>query len=116
MKEASPINRTYHPKYVTYTGDGAGRDHYIVFNNGSLHGLRDYKSSQKPGFNLGPNPAHSGVTPCKEPTAFDYKPDGTGRDLYIIKLHGLKRNYKSDFREFETALRSAEQTPKMDER
>lgn len=42
MKEASPINRTFHPKYVTYTGDGNGRDGYVVFNNGGLHALRDY--------------------------------------------------------------------------
>jgi hypothetical protein len=56
MKQACPIDRTYYPKYVTYTGDGAGRDHYITFNNGSLHALRDYKGSTKNSFNLGPNP------------------------------------------------------------
>ena len=104
MKEACPIDRTYYPKYTTYTGDGAGRDHYIVFNNGGLHGLRDYRAQTKPGFNLGPNLPHEKVTPCKEPTAFDYKPDGTGRDTYIIKLHGLKRNYRSQNREFEKSL------------
>lgn len=42
MKEASPINRTFYPKFVTYTGDGNGRDSYVVFNNGGLHPLRDY--------------------------------------------------------------------------
>ncbi len=56
------------------------------------------------------------MTPKKEPTAFDYKPDGTGRDLYVINLYGLKRNYKSDHREFEKILRSASQTPFMDAR
>lgn len=81
-----------------------------------MHGQRDYKGPTKGSFNLGPNLPHSGVTPVKEPTAFDYKPDGTGRDTYVIKLHGLKRDYKSNFREFERALRSGEQTPAMDAR
>lgn len=55
MKDASPINRTYHPKYTTFYGDGNGRDHYVIFNNGGLHGLRDFRAHQKHGFNLGPN-------------------------------------------------------------
>ena len=50
----STLNRTYHPKYTTYTGDGNGRDHYIVFNNGGLHALRDYRGTQYNGFDLGP--------------------------------------------------------------
>ena len=101
MKEASPINRTYHPKYVTYTGDGSGKDHYVVFNNGGLHGLRDYSPSKLKGFSLGPYATHKGVTPIKDPMSVDYVPDGSGRDLYIIKLHGLKRDYKSGFKQFE---------------
>lgn len=105
MKEASPINRTYHPKYVTNYGHVDGRDHYIIFNNGSLHGLRDFRGPQYNGFNLGPNVQRDTITPKKDPTAFDYKPDGTGRDLYVIRLHGLKRNYKSSHREFEKYLR-----------
>ena len=95
MKEPCPIDRTYHPKYVTYTGEGAGRENYVIFNNGGLHGLRDYRGSQYNGFNLGPNPQHHAITPKKDAVAFDYKPDGTGRDLYVIRLFGLKRNYKS---------------------
>jgi hypothetical protein len=39
------ISRTHNPKYITYTGDGNGRDGYIVFANGGLHELRDYKGS-----------------------------------------------------------------------
>jgi len=47
----SSINRTYHPKYLTYTGDGSGRDGHIVFGNGGLHDMRDYRGpSPKPGF------------------------------------------------------------------
>jgi hypothetical protein len=56
------------------------------------------------------------VTPTKEPTAFDYIPDGSGRDSYIIRSFGLKRNYRSKFREFESQLRSGSHTPMMDAR
>lgn len=103
----SSLNRTYHPKFVTYTGDGSGRDHYVVFNNGSLHGLRDYKGPQgTAGFSLGPNPVHVAPTAKKESTAINYIQDGTGRDTYIIKAFGLKRDYQSSHREFEKILRA----------
>jgi len=43
------IYRTDHQKFTTYRGDGAGRDHYIIFEDGGLmprwsdshHGIRD---------------------------------------------------------------------------
>lgn len=57
-----------------------------------------------------------GVTPHKDATAIDYIPDGTGRDTYITKSFGLKRNYKSSFREFEKSLRDHTDTPVMDSR
>lgn len=56
------------------------------------------------------------VTPKKEATAFDYVPDGSGRDVYIIKNYGLKSNYRSKYREFEKGLRSGSPTPAMDAR
>lgn len=112
----SGINRTYNPKWVTYWGDGQGRDGYIVFNNGGLNQLRDYKGPQYNGFNLSPSPTHKGVTPHKDATAFDYKPDGSGRDLYVIQSFGLKRDYKSNFRKFEQGLREGQTTPIMDAR
>ena len=46
--------RTYDPKYVTYYGDGNGRDQYIIFGNGGLHKQRDFKLAPNNGFNLGP--------------------------------------------------------------
>ena len=113
------INRTYHPKYVTYWGDGSGRDGHAVFANGGLHGMRDYRGpSPKPGFDgLKGRAAKSYVAPRKEETAFDYVPDGTGRDSYIIFNYGLKANYRSSFREFERGLRSPiDDTPMMNER
>jgi len=30
------INRTSNPTYANYFGDGAGRDKYIIFENGGL--------------------------------------------------------------------------------
>lgn len=54
--------------------------------------------------------------PFKEATAFDYVPDGSGRDVYIIRNYGLKNNYRSKYREFEKGLRASEGTPIMDAR
>lgn len=68
----SSLSRTYYPKFTTYWGDGAGRDHYIVFNDGGLQPQRDYRGPQYNGFNLGPNPYHKGVTAKKDATAIDY--------------------------------------------
>lgn len=59
-------------------------------------------------------PVYKGVTPKKDATAFDYKPDGSGRDLYIINSFGLKRNYKSTNREHEHSLRNRVETPVTD--
>lgn len=112
----STINRTYHEKYVTYWGDGSGRDGHIVFGNGGLHDMRDYRGSQpKSGFDglkgRAPMPYSAAK---KEATAFDYVPDGSGRDSYVIFNYGLKANYRSSFREFERGLRGEEGTPLMD--
>lgn len=59
-------------------------------------------------------PATVHSQPRKEPTAFDYVPDGSGRDLYVIRCDGLKRNFKSNHKEFENNLRSEIVTPIMD--
>jgi hypothetical protein len=61
-------------------------------------------------------PSKTTITPKKDATAFDYVPDGTGRDLYVINSYGLKRNYRSNFREFEKGLRTEVGTPLMDQR
>ena len=53
----------------------------------------------------------------KEPTAFDYPPDGSGRDSYIINNFGLKANFKSDkYRQYEKTLRDPFGTPMQDSR
>ena len=117
MADCSSINRTSYPKYVTYTGDGSGRDGYVTFANGGLHELRNYQGSQpKSGFdNMKARPKQTSI-PRKEATAFDYVPDGTGRDAYIIFNYGLKANYRSAYNTFQRDLRSHQQTPMMDAR
>lgn len=109
------IYRTYYPKYVTYTGDGSGRDSYITLGNGGLHELRYYKGSQpRPGFdNMKAKPKPT-VIPRRDATAFDYVPDGSGRDSYVIFNYGLKTNYRSDYKGFERGLRGRQETPLMD--
>jgi hypothetical protein len=113
----SGINRTYYPKFTTYTGDGAGRDQYVVFNNGGFNSQRCYGSvGSSAAFNMAKNGYLHGVTPRKEETAFDYVPDGNGRDSYIIFNYGLKRNYKDPGKEFTSWLRKEDHTPRMDAR
>ena len=92
------LNRTENIKYTTYTGDGHGRDGYIVFCNGGLHGLRKYNGSN-PSTTFKLSNSHGKVhtrnapIPNKGATAVDYVPDGNGRDSYIIRHYGLKANY-----------------------
>ena len=116
LHEKNALARTFYPKYTTYTGDGSGRDGYVVFGNGGQHDLRVYHGSKKEGFNASPLKPRALITPRKEATAFDYPPDGSGRDLYIIRNYGLKANYRSEYREFEKALRGSSPTPQMDSR
>lgn len=117
VDSSATIYRTYYPKYVTYTGDGSGRDTYVTMANGGLHELRNYKGSQpRSGFdNLKAKPRVA-VIPRKDATAFDYVPDGSGRDSYVIFNYGLKANYRSDYKGFERGLRSHQETPMMDAR
>ena len=116
LHEKEALARTFYPKYTTYTGDGSGRDGYIVYGNGGLHDLRHFNGSKREGFTTSPLKSKVMITPRKEATAFDYTPDGSGRDLYIIRNYGLKANYRSKYREFEKGLRSGSPTPNMDAR
>jgi hypothetical protein len=90
------LYRTYDPKWTTYQGDGTGRDSYIVFGNGGLTDMKVLNGLQPKNWLYSTNVMLKGVTPKKDATAFDYKPDGTGRDSYIINAFGLKNDYKSD--------------------
>ena len=79
------IMRTFNPSYASYSGDGSGRDSYIILNNGGLtreskNGMMNRKPRRSPHRNrtLGAKPA----------PAFYYKSDGSGRDSYVIKNNG----------------------------
>ena len=113
------LNRTENIKYTTYTGDGSGRDGYVVFGNGGLHGLRNYQGPNTSlQFKQNPCGSHARNSPIpqKEATAVDYIPDGNGRDSYIIRNYGLKANYQSKYKEFERGLRiNGSPTPAMDQ-
>lgn len=81
--EAS-MARTFYPKYVNYTGDGTGRDAYVILNNGGL------ANADKKGMMFRKFGSPNSVTPhpLKESKAFTYISDGTGRDSYVIQNSG----------------------------
>ena len=84
----------------------------------SLNELRNYQGSKpRSGFdNMKGKPKPKYVGPQKAATAFDYVPDGSGRDSYVIFNYGLKANYRSAYKNFERDLRSRHETPIMDSR
>lgn len=89
------MQRTHYPKYVSYFGNGSGRDQQVIINNGGLtksdkgclgnqgYHFARYNSnvSKRPL----PGPANK---PC--PT-FYYKSDGSGRDSYVLMDNGGMR-------------------------
>ena len=110
------LHRQNTPFWYNYLGDGNGRDNYIIFNNGGLNEQRMYNGSKPSNWKMAMVPRAGVSQPHKEATAFDYPPDGSGRDLYIIQNYGLKRNYRSIHKNFESQLRGAIETPMMDAR
>ena len=52
----------------------------------------------------------------RDAQAFDYKPDGSGRDQYVIFNYGLKNNYRDQYKCFEKSLRKDTETPMMDQK
>jgi hypothetical protein len=89
------LHRCSNPIWVNYNGDGNGRDGYILFNNGGLNEQRMYFGSKPNTWKKSNQAVMHRRQPQKEATAFDYVPDGNGRDLYIIQNYGLKHNYRS---------------------
>ena len=110
------LNRTFHPKTSTYWGDGTGKDSYIVMANGGFNETRKYQGQQYNGWKTSTYGSAPYVAPHKEATAVDYVPDGSGRDTYIIRAYGMKRNYRSNYKNYERSLRDNEGTPMMDAR
>ena len=85
----SGLNRTFNPKWASYTGDGSGRDQYIVFCNGGLQPQRNFNfknTRPQDTFNASPSKTFNFCrpSPSKSPGLTEYIPDGNGRDTYII--------------------------------
>lgn len=83
------------PGYVTYKGNGFGRDSYIIVGNaGLLRPDSHEKKAPRTGYQINQNgnmyfgqiKKFSG--PQKEATVFKYFGDGTGRDYYVTKDSG----------------------------
>jgi hypothetical protein len=110
----SSLNRTYHPKWATYWGDGNGRDQYITFNNGGLNEQRMYGSKGKNCWKDSVVPIIRSAAPNKEATAINYTGNGSGRDSYVIFNEGQKRKHNSPWKNFESRLRESSATPMMD--
>ena len=77
--------RTHNPTYANYSGDGSGRDSYIILNNGGLaseskRGMM-WRSSMR-------SPRDHRAMPSKTGVSFTYRSDGSGRDSYVIKNSG----------------------------
>lgn len=77
--------RTFNPTYASYSGDGTGRDSYIILNNGGLskEPKRHMMWQSMNRCKLDARPMASKPTP-----SLKYKSDGTGRDSYVIQNSG----------------------------
>ena len=80
------IMRTFNPGYASYTGDGSGRDSYIILNNGGL--TKESKNGMMNIRKPGRSPHRNRTLGTKPAPAFCYKSDGSGRDSYVIKNSG----------------------------
>lgn len=114
------MQRTYNPTYVSYYGDGTGRDQQIIINNGGLthqdkyglghHGvhLQRYNSNVQRRRLPGPG--------FKKTPSFAYLSDGSGRDSYVLMDSGglrpeYDRYHKNSGSYFTKSLRSFERSP-----
>ena len=89
--------RTYNPGYANYSGDGTGRDSYIILNNGGLTKepkmgiMWNFKANRSPRSKEPLRPIAGKPTPT-----FKYKCDGSGRDSYVIQNQGgLVKDFRS---------------------
>ena len=103
--------RCTNPGYVNYSGDGSGRDSYIILNNGGLtHEPKDHmmwSSKIK-------TPRVMQKSPHKGAVGFQYRSDGSGRDSYVLKNSGgLKIDFRGGMAHsiFSSTLRTMDNTP-----
>lgn len=77
--EAS-MARSFYPKYASYTGDGSGRDSYVILNNGGLANV----DKRCMNFGRPAVPRDNHPVSQKHAVAFKYVSDGSGRDSYVM--------------------------------
>lgn len=112
------MQRTYYPKYVSYYGDGSGRDCQVIQANGGLTsvskgGLEHHGVHFSP---YGPGPKRHSPSPSKDATTWYYQSDGTGRDSYVLMDNGglrseYNRNQQKQKTVFYDTLRQSERSP-----
>jgi len=88
----SSLYRTARPRFALYSSDGLGRDRYILYNNGGFWSTNEYKISPKPNYE---HPKYNNFHTLFHMAApFKYYSDGSGRDSYILRDTGLRREQK----------------------
>ena len=112
------LQRTFYPKYISYFGNGTGRDCHVIKNNGGMCKV-DKEALGHAGVHL--RQYNSTVTrrqmssPRKEASTFYYQSDGSGRDTYVLKDNGgLRYEYNNKTfgdRIFRSTLRSDNKSP-----
>lgn len=113
------MQRTFYPKYLSYYGDGSGRDQQVIMANGGL--------TREPKKGLGHHGVHfnrynsnvmkkASPSPNREALTFYYQSDGSGRDSYVLMDNGglrreFSRHNKPSEALFRCSLRSSEKSP-----
>lgn len=110
------IQRTYHPKWTVYRGDGFGKDHYILFNNGGLNEQRMYGGTCPPIWRDTKMTGQVKTVPSRAASSIRYWGDGSGRDAHVIFDQGQKRSYSSNWQNFANKLRTPTATPHWERR
>jgi len=99
--------RTFDPKFPHYIPDGSGRDAFVNYNNGGLGAPRIPFYHESSAFNQ--KRQTKSPSPLKDAVAFQYRPDGTGRDTYIYCNSGGLKNTSFapyDEKSFHNSLRA----------
>ena len=112
------MQRTFYPKYVNYYGNGSGRDHQIIGNNGGLTSQFKYGMGHTgKHFSRYSSSAHQRPSPSpqRDATTFYYQSDGSGRDSYVLMDNGgLRPEYdrynKSSQAIFASSLRNTKKS------
>ena len=113
------MQRTFKPTYVSYYGDGSGRDIQITLNNGGLTSVeRTGMGHQGVQFAQFSSTVAKRVSPSpqKDAPTFYYMSDGSGRDTYILQDGGglrpeYDRLHKSPDVIFKDSLRNEVKSP-----